>query len=116
MDANAAVLVFVSMFAPQESGGMQAFRLDTATGMIAPRNRQSTGGATSCFFEIDPSGRRLLVARYSNGSVAALPIHADGAPGAARARRYLGRKATSRSGRVSSRGGSSTPVWIRSTQ
>lgn len=113
MDANAAVLVFVSMFAPQESGGMQAFRLDTATGMIASRNRQSTGGATSCFFEIDPSGRRLLVARYSNGSVAALPIHADGA---ARARRYLGRKATSRSGRVSSRGGSSTPVWIRSTQ
>lgn len=135
MDANAALLVFVSMFAPQESGGIQAFRLDTATGTLAPAaltrdvphpfflaispdgktlfsiwakefgskqdeevaawrivdrdgtlaplNRQSTRGAASCFLETDPSGRTLLVASYSNGSVAAFPIHADGSLGAA---------------------------------
>lgn len=135
MDAPAALLVFISMFAPQESGGIRAFHLDTAAGTLAPAavtrdvphpfflavapdhktlysiwaeefagkedeevaawrildrdgtlaplNRQSTRGTASCFLETDPTGRTLLVASYTNGSVAALPIAADGSLGAA---------------------------------
>jgi 6-phosphogluconolactonase len=55
-----------------------AWRLDAAAGTLTEINRQSTRGNASCYVELDDSGRALLIANYSNGSVATLPVAADG--------------------------------------
>ncbi|GAA2797310.1 lactonase family protein [Kribbella solani] len=44
-------------------------------------NDQPTGGAHPCHVDIDPSGRFLLTANYTSGSVAVHPINADGSLG-----------------------------------
>jgi 6-phosphogluconolactonase len=135
MSPSLPLLVFVSMFAPAEQGGIRAFHLDPKTGELVaaketrgiphpfflavspdrttlfsiwaekfgspddeevaawrivgrdgtlePLNRQSSRGTASCYLETDPTGRTLLVANYTSGSVASLPIQADGSLGAA---------------------------------
>lgn len=45
-------------------------------------NKQPTGGADPCHLVIDPSGRFLITADYSSGSVSVLPIRPDGGLGA----------------------------------
>ena len=60
-----------------------AFRLEGDTGRMKLINRQSALGTTSCYLDVDASGRTLVVANYSSGSVASLPIGKDGALGKA---------------------------------
>jgi 6-phosphogluconolactonase len=50
---------------------------------LTPLGSQPTGGAHPCFVSIDRSGRWLLVANYSGGNVAVVPIGPDGALGPA---------------------------------
>lgn len=135
MEPAAALVVFVSMFAPVPQGGIRGFRLDLDSGAMTPAaettgvpqpfflalhpdgktlysiraekfgspaaeevvawriagvdgrleeiDRQSTHGSASCFLAVDPSGRALLVANYTSGNVAALPIRPDGRLGPA---------------------------------
>jgi 6-phosphogluconolactonase len=59
-------------------GTVKAFRLDAKTGRLALLNRQSSGGEGPCHLAVDLTGACLLVANYGNGSIAALPIRADG--------------------------------------
>ncbi|SPE35949.1 fragment of putative 6-phosphogluconolactonase, YbhE-type (part 1/2) [Candidatus Sulfopaludibacter sp. SbA6] len=56
-----------------------SFSLDRETGRLTERNRVETGGRNGVHQAIDPSGRFLLVANYSTGSVSVLPISPDGA-------------------------------------
>ncbi|MFM7292803.1 MAG: lactonase family protein [Planctomycetia bacterium] len=135
MPPSVPLLIFVSMFAPAEQGGIRAFHLDPRSGVLVaaketrgipqpfflalaadrktlysiwaekfggpddeevaawrivgrdgllePLNRRSARGTASCYLETDPTGRALLVANYTSGSVASLPIEADGSLGAA---------------------------------
>lgn len=135
MTAPATLLVFVSMFAAGDKGGVRAFHFDTATGALTPARethglsnvffmavapdrktlyavhaekfgspadeevtawriagrdgtleplgRQSSKGNATCYLDVAPSGRALLLANYSGGSVASLPIGADGTVGPA---------------------------------
>ena len=130
------LLVFVSMFASVEQGGIRAFHLDPKAGTLVaaketrgiphpfflalspdrrtlysiwaetfgspadeevaawrivgrdgtlePLNRQSSRGTASCYLETDPTGRALLVANYSSGSIVSLPLEGDGSLGAAK--------------------------------
>src|SRR5262249_46232206 len=39
------------------------------------------GGTAACYLDADKTGKAVLVANYSSGSVAALPIKADGSLG-----------------------------------
>lgn len=55
-----------------------AFTLDPETGEARLLNRAATGGKNGVREAVDPSGRFLVVANYSSGSVAVLPIAADG--------------------------------------
>jgi 6-phosphogluconolactonase (cycloisomerase 2 family) len=55
-----------------------AFSVNAATGEIALLNRGSTGGRNGVRQAIDPSGRYMVVANYSSGSVAVLPVGTDG--------------------------------------
>jgi len=58
-----------------------AFAIDPATGRIRALNRGATGGRNGVRQAIDPSGKWLIVANYATGSVAVLPIRADGSLG-----------------------------------
>ena len=60
-----------------------AWRIVGRDGVLEPLNRQSSRGTASCYLETDPAGRTLLVANYTSGSVASLPIQVDGSLGAA---------------------------------
>jgi 6-phosphogluconolactonase len=67
------------------TGGVSAYSLDPKTGALNLLNQQSSGGAGPCFIAIDPSGKDALVANYTGGSVAVLPIGSDGRLGMASA-------------------------------
>jgi 6-phosphogluconolactonase len=68
------------LFAANEEaeGRVSAFARDAATGMLRPLNDQLSHGADPCYVSLDPSGRYLLVANYSGGTVAVLPVAVDG--------------------------------------
>ena len=55
-----------------------AFALDRATGEAKFLNKAATGGSNGVHPAIDPSGRFMVVANYSSGSVAVLAIGEDG--------------------------------------
>lgn len=55
-----------------------AFALDSETGEAKPLNRAAIGGKNGVREAVDPSGRFLVVANYASGSVAVLPVAADG--------------------------------------
>jgi 6-phosphogluconolactonase len=55
-----------------------AFRRDSASGRLTLLNRQETGGTNGVHLAVDPSNRFLVVSNYASGSVAVLPIDADG--------------------------------------
>jgi 6-phosphogluconolactonase len=59
-------------------GAVSSFALDRKTGKLTPLNHQSSEGAGPCHVSVDKTGQCLLVANYSGGSVASLPIKADG--------------------------------------
>jgi 6-phosphogluconolactonase len=60
------------------SGAVTAFSLDRKTGALKAMNHQSSEGAGPCFVAVDKTGKVALVANYTGGSIASLPIKADG--------------------------------------
>jgi 6-phosphogluconolactonase len=58
--------------------GVRAYAVDGHTGALTFLNEQSAGGAGPCHLTVDPDGKCVLVANYSGGSVAALPLSSDG--------------------------------------
>lgn len=67
----------------QKEGTVSAFAINRADGKLTPLNTVRSGGAGPTHLSIHPSGRFVLVANYFGGSVAVLPILADGRLGAA---------------------------------
>ena len=61
------------------TGAVSAFAIARDTGALTRLNEQPSGGGAPCFVSVDRSGRALLVANYAGGSVALLPIEANGA-------------------------------------
>lgn len=55
-----------------------AFAVDQQSGHLTFLNTQDCGGANPVHLDIHPSGRFLVVASYTDGMVAALPINTDG--------------------------------------
>jgi 6-phosphogluconolactonase (cycloisomerase 2 family) len=60
------------------AGTVSAFAIDRTSGQLTLLNTVESGGAGPTYVSIHPSGRFLLVANYFGGSVAVLPILADG--------------------------------------
>jgi 6-phosphogluconolactonase len=67
----------VNNFQGTKAGGVSAFSIGE-DGKLTLLNQQPSGGAGPCHISIDPTGRNALVANYAGGSVASLPIEADG--------------------------------------
>ena len=68
----------VNSFEGERAGSVTAFAIDPATGELRALGRVSSKGAAPCHLAVDRSGRQLLVANYSGGSVASLPLRPDG--------------------------------------
>jgi len=66
-----------------DSGSISAFAIDRSDGRLKLLNTVSSGGAGPAHLSIHPSGRFVLVANYFGGSVAVLPILAEGSLGPA---------------------------------
>lgn len=62
----------------KKGGGVSAFAIDAKTGMLTFLNSQASGGNGPCHISLDKTGKCALVANYSSGSVASLPIQEDG--------------------------------------
>jgi 6-phosphogluconolactonase len=61
-----------------KQGTISAFAVNRADGRLELLNTMRSGGAGPTYVSVHPSGRHLLVANYFGGSVAVLPILADG--------------------------------------
>ena len=57
---------------------MSAFAIDAKTGDLTLLNQQPSEGTGPCHLVVDKTGRNVLVANYGGGTVAVLPIGADG--------------------------------------
>ncbi len=55
-----------------------SFAVDRETGRLTLLNRMETGGRNGVHPGFDPSGRFVIVANYSSGNVAVLPVENDG--------------------------------------
>jgi 6-phosphogluconolactonase (cycloisomerase 2 family) len=66
-----------------KQGTVSAFAIQRADGTLKLLNTVRSGGAGPTFVSVHPSGRFVLAANYFGGSVAVLPILADGRLGAA---------------------------------
>ncbi|MGH9173724.1 MAG: lactonase family protein [Vicinamibacterales bacterium] len=66
----------------QAGGAVRSFAIDPA-GVLTPLNRQPSHGSDPCHLSVDGSGQVVLVANYTSGSVAVLPVEADGRLGPA---------------------------------
>jgi 6-phosphogluconolactonase len=72
----------VSRFEGKKSGMVSAFAIDAASGKLSLLNEESSGGTGPCHLAVDGQGKCVLTANYGSGSVAVLPIGADGKLGA----------------------------------
>lgn len=75
------------LYSIDEFGGkdnfVAAFAIEGRGGDLRPMNRQNTRGTASCFVEVDPSGKSVLIANYSSGNVSSFPVKSDGSLGEA---------------------------------
>ena len=65
-------------WANDKEGTVSAFAINRADGKLELLNTVRSGGAGPTYVSVHPSGRFVLVANYFGGSVAVLPILADG--------------------------------------
>ena len=65
-------------FEGKPTGTVSAFSVDPATGRLTFLNRQVSEGTDPCWVVVDAAGRNVLVANYTSGTVAVLPLSPDG--------------------------------------
>jgi 6-phosphogluconolactonase len=65
-------------FNGKPGGGVSAFSIDPTTDKLKLINQQSSMGKGPCHVVLDKAGKNLFVANYDSGSVAVLPVSADG--------------------------------------
>lgn len=66
-------------------GAVSAFAIDRESGRLTFLNQVSARGSGTCYVRVDHGGRNVLLANFGSGSVAVLPIRADGTLGEATA-------------------------------
>ena len=68
---------------PEKHGTVSSFAINRENGVLQLLNTVSAGGAGPTYVSVHPAGKHLLVANYFGGSIAVLPILADGKLGEA---------------------------------
>ncbi len=67
----------------EREGKVSSFRIDAHSGKLTFINQVSSHGSGPCYVSVDKTDRNVLVANYNNGSIAVLPVGADGKLGEA---------------------------------
>jgi 6-phosphogluconolactonase len=75
----------VGNYKGQKSGAVSSFAMDHATGKLTLLNQVASGGADPCYITVDKTGKYVLVANYTGGSIAVFPVLEDGRLGEASA-------------------------------
>ena len=75
----------LSEFDGKKSGAVTSYSLDPKSGKLTQLNQVPSGGADPCYVSFDQTGRYLLVANYTGGSVSVFPVASNGGIGAASA-------------------------------
>lgn len=65
-------------FGGKEPENVAAFELQGRTGKLKLLNRQSAHGSAACYLDVDDTGKTVVVANYTSGNVASLPVNSDG--------------------------------------
>ncbi len=73
----------VEEFAGKKSGAVSAFAVDQRTGALRLLNQRPSLGGAPCYVVVDRTGRFVLVANYSGGNFAVIPVNRDGSLGEA---------------------------------
>ena len=71
-------------FHDQSSGGVSSFAIEPG-GKLRFLNEVASGGADPCYISLDNTGKHVLVANYTGGSIAVFPVQQNGSLGAANA-------------------------------
>lgn len=75
--------IHAKTFGGKDHEQVAAYALVGATGQLKLLNRQSARGSAACYLDVDATGKAVLVANYTTGSVASFPIREDGSLGEA---------------------------------
>jgi len=75
----------VSNYKGQKSGAVSAFAIDHATGKLTLLNQVASRGGDPCYISLDKTGKHVLAANYTGGSVVVFPVLEDGRLGEASA-------------------------------
>lgn len=75
--------IHAKAFGGKEPEQVAAYELMGRTGKLKLLNRQSAKGTAACYLHVDATGKTVVVANYSSGSVASLPVNSDGSLGEA---------------------------------
>lgn len=70
-------------FGGEDDELVAAYQIPDRSGRLVRLNQQSAKGTASCYLDVDSTGKMVVVANYSTGSVAALPVQPDGSLNAA---------------------------------
>jgi len=60
------------------SGFVSAYSFNKSTGQLTFLDKQSTGGGGPCYVSVDSKRKWAIAANYGGGSLAVMPINADG--------------------------------------
>jgi 6-phosphogluconolactonase len=66
-----------------KSGSVSSFAINRHSGKLTALNTTSSRGADPCHLSVDKTSKHVLVANYTGGSVAVLPVGSDGRLGEA---------------------------------
>lgn len=80
-DRKVLYSIHAKNFGGKENEQVAAYQVTGRTGELKLLNRQSAEGTAACYLDVDKTGKTVLVANYSSGSVASLPVKADGSLG-----------------------------------
>lgn len=69
----------------EKSGAVSAFAIDQKTGKLTLLNQVASKGADPCYITLDKTGKYVLAANYTGGSIAVFPVLEDGRLGEASA-------------------------------
>lgn len=73
--------IHAKTFGGKDHEQIAAYEILGRTGQLKLLNRQSALGTAACYLDVDATGKTVLVANYSSGSVASMPVRADGSLG-----------------------------------
>ena len=77
-DADYKYLYAASELEGNKDGDVAAFAINRGTGALTFLNKRSSAGLAPCHLAVDHSGKMLIAANYTSGSVPVFPIESDG--------------------------------------